>query len=56
LVEHLHGKEGVSGSSPEEGSEKAAQSRLFLLKELAKAPVPVATLEAGGLRQHKQGL
>jgi hypothetical protein len=25
LVEHLHGKEGVSGSSPEEGLKKALQ-------------------------------
>src|SRR5918992_4842172 len=25
LVEHLHGKEGVSGSSPEEGSPKVLQ-------------------------------
>ena len=30
LVEHLHGKEGVSGSSPEEGSvRKAPQMRGF---------------------------
>src|SRR6478609_165549 len=26
LVEHLHGKEGVDGSSPSEGSAKAPQS------------------------------
>ena len=30
LVEHFHGKEGVSGSSPEEGSSpEAPQSRAF---------------------------
>jgi hypothetical protein len=29
LVEHLHGKEGVSGSSPEEGSAKSQQIRRF---------------------------
>ena len=29
LVEHLHGKEGVSGSSPEEGSAKARKAGLF---------------------------
>src|SRR5438067_13575394 len=29
LVEHLHGKEGVDGSSPLEGSRKAPQSRGF---------------------------
>jgi hypothetical protein len=29
LVEHLHGKEGVSGSSPEEGFEKPLHKRLF---------------------------
>jgi hypothetical protein len=33
LVEHLHGKEGVSGSSPEEGS-KIPGHRGFLLSEL----------------------
>jgi hypothetical protein len=29
LVEHLHGKEGVDGSSPSEGSQKALQNRAF---------------------------
>ena len=29
LVEHLHGKEGVSGSSPEEGSAKTLQTGTF---------------------------
>ena len=29
LVEHLHGKEGVDGSSPSEGSAKAAQIAAF---------------------------
>src|SRR4029078_9986023 len=33
LVEHLHGKEGVSGSSPEEGSAKAAQDAGYSLFE-----------------------
>jgi hypothetical protein len=28
LVEHLHGKEGVDGSSPSEGSAKAPESAL----------------------------
>jgi hypothetical protein len=30
LPQRRHGKEGVSGSSPEEGSAKAAESQLFL--------------------------
>jgi hypothetical protein len=29
LVEHLHGKEGVSGSSPEEGFAKVPETGLF---------------------------
>jgi hypothetical protein len=29
LVEHLHGKEGVSGSSPEEGLQKPLLPRLW---------------------------
>jgi hypothetical protein len=29
LVEHFHGKEGVVGSSPTEGSEKAPQMAIF---------------------------
>ena len=32
LVEHLHGKEGVNGSSPLEGSTKALRSGAFLFK------------------------
>ena len=31
LVEHLHGKEGVSGSSPEEGSAKTLCAATFLV-------------------------
>jgi hypothetical protein len=33
LVEHLHGKEGVDGSSPSEGSAKAAQNGGFFVQE-----------------------
>jgi hypothetical protein len=32
LVEHLHGKEGVSGSSPEEGSAKAPEIGAFVFR------------------------
>jgi hypothetical protein len=38
LVEHLHGKEGVSGSSPEEGSAKAPQTGVFQVSQLAPEP------------------
>jgi hypothetical protein len=34
-----HGKEGVDGSSPSEGSAKAAQLRLFRSSELVRVPV-----------------
>ena len=30
LVEHLHGKEGVDGSSPSEGSRKGQQTAFFV--------------------------
>jgi hypothetical protein len=32
LVEHLHGKEGVDGSSPSEGFSKTAAQRRFLVQ------------------------
>ena len=32
LVEHLHGKEGVDGSSPSEGSAKAPQNGVFCIR------------------------
>jgi hypothetical protein len=35
LVEHLHGKEGVDGSSPSEGSEKIAANQVLLLALVA---------------------
>jgi hypothetical protein len=38
LVEHLHGKEGVDGSSPSEGSAKTPQLGLFLSAPLALFP------------------
>jgi hypothetical protein len=36
LVEHLHGKEGVDGSSPSEGSAKAPLTGLFLSVRVAR--------------------
>src|SRR5947209_4164047 len=35
LVEHLHGKEGVDGSSPSEGSAKVLETGLFFSAVLA---------------------
>ena len=37
LVEHLHGKEGVSGSSPEEGFTKIAAKGTLFKESLARA-------------------
>src|SRR5947208_5146027 len=37
-AEHLHGKEGVDGSSPSEGSAKAPHVALFLSDQLADHP------------------
>ena len=34
LVEHLHGKEGVDGSSPSEGSAKSLLTGIFVQKDL----------------------
>ena len=39
LPESFHGKEGVSGSSPEEGSAKPRKSPLFRTARVARAPV-----------------
>src|SRR5207248_8649331 len=38
LVEHLHGKEGVDGSSPSEGSEKAPQNGVFCIRARLTLP------------------
>jgi hypothetical protein len=38
LPRESHGKEGVDGSSPSEGSAKAAEIAAFLSKELARTP------------------
>ena len=38
FTDSLHGKEGVDGSSPSEGSAKAPQNGLFLSPELAGSP------------------
>src|ERR671930_1009220 len=47
LVEHLHGKEGVDGSSPSEGSRKGQQMAFFVAsrgavdsKNLSRRPIP----------------
>ena len=46
LVEHLHGKEGVSGSSPEEGFTKGQQMAFFVApaayvqRSIVPQPVP----------------
>ena len=37
--QHLHGKKGVDGSSPSEGSTKAAQIAAFSVGQLARVPV-----------------
>jgi hypothetical protein len=34
LVEHLHGKEGVGGSSPPEGSAKALHTGIFSVSSI----------------------
>src|SRR4029079_12743516 len=49
LVEHLHGKEGVSGSSPEEGFDLARPGIDFIRRRQSLEPatreVPVSTAE-----------
>src|SRR5436189_6255530 len=45
LVEHLHGKEGVDGSSPSEGSAKPPKARLSLWDEAARFS-PCACMES----------
>ena len=39
LVEHFHGKEGVSGSSPEEGLKNRPQQGGFSLPDAFAAPL-----------------
>jgi hypothetical protein len=51
LVEHLHGKEGVNGSSPLEGSAKAPHSGVFGVMHDVALEVPLAALAVGWRRQ-----